>query len=291
MDPGWSQLDNERGAARDIVRAAIQGDQPFMMQVLRESGKRSAGWLLGRSVPGYRYHNCLFVLAHMRCGSTALANILCSRPDVSGYGEAHVRHDGPGALGRLAINQMRRGGWKPRANLLFDKILHSRHDEAAPPEFFDARAIFLVRRPGDAIRSIANLFAGREEYATPAQAAAYYLERLEALAALWERFPPERRIGLTHEALMRDPDAALAAISRRLDITPPLENRYVSLAASRRGGGGDPLVSGRHARIDPALSDPFRIDSPLDLPAEVCARLREAYEGLARAFLGDAPGS
>ena len=257
------------------------------MRMLRETGKRSAGWLIGRSVPGYRYRNCLFVLAHMRCGSTALANILCSRPEVSGYGEAHVRHDGRGALGRLALNQMRRGGWKPRAAHLFDKILHSRHDEAAPPEFFEARAIFLVRRPGDAIRSIASLFAGRDEYATPAAAAAYYIERLGALAALWHGFPPERRIGLTHEALLSDPDRALAAISARLGFAPPLENRYSSLAASRRGGGGDPLVSGRHARIEPALSAPFRADSPLELAPDVAEAAWEAYRRVCALF---APG-
>lgn len=258
-----------------------------MMQVLRESGKRSAGWLIGHSMPRYRYRNCLFVLAHMRCGSTALANILCSRPDVSGYGEAHVRHDGQGALGRLALNQMRRGGWKPRASHLFDKILHSRHDEAAPPDFFQARAIFLVRRPGDAIRSISSLFAGRREYATLAEAADYYVERVEALQTLWPRFPPERRIGLTHEALLTDPERALAAISARLGFSPPLENRYVSLSASRRGGGGDPLVSGRHARIEPALSIPFRADSRLELPEDVMARASDAYRGLAALFAHD----
>ncbi|HUD90534.1 MAG TPA: sulfotransferase family protein, partial [Sphingobium sp.] len=109
-----------------------------MIHALRETGKRTAGWLLSRSAPGLDYRNCLFVLAHMRCGSTALSNILCSRPDVSGYGESHVRHDGQGALGRLAMNQMRRGGWKPQAPILFDKILHSRHDWATPHEFFDA---------------------------------------------------------------------------------------------------------------------------------------------------------
>ncbi|SFF87004.1 hypothetical protein SAMN05518801_102335 [Novosphingobium sp. CF614] len=260
-----------------------------MIQVLRESGKRTAGWLLGHSMPRYRYRHCVFILAHMRCGSTALSNILCSRADVSGYGEAHVRHGGPSSPGQLALNQMRRGGWNPRAGCLFDKILHSRHDRDAPPEFFEARAIFVVRRPGDAIHSIVRLFAGldRGEYATQAEAGAYYVERLAALESLWHKFPARRRIGLTHEALVREPDRALAAISARLGFLPPLENRYVSLAASRRGGGGDPLVSGRHTRIDPALSGPARDDAPLDLPAGLADAARERYRRLAALFEDD----
>ncbi|MCJ2186817.1 sulfotransferase family protein [Novosphingobium beihaiensis] len=261
-----------------------------MIETLRETGKNTAGWLISRSRPGYRYRNCLFILAHMRCGSTALSNILCSRPDISGYGEAHIRYDGQGALGRLALNQMRRGGWKPQAAALFDKILHSRHDRAAPPGFFEARAVFVVRRPDEAIRSIVNLYAqlGRDEYRTQEEAAAYYIERLTALEGLWHRFPAHRRTGLTHEALVRDPDAALAAISARIGFDPPLENRYASMAASRRKGGGDPLQSGRYSRIEPALSRPA--GPALDLPEAAVRQANGLYQGLSALFAADRTG-
>ncbi|MCT2398906.1 sulfotransferase family protein [Novosphingobium mangrovi (ex Huang et al. 2023)] len=260
-----------------------------MKALLRDTGKRTAGWLLSRSVPRYRYRNCVFILAHMRCGSTALSNILCSRPDVSGYGEAHIRHDGETALGQLALNQMRRGGWKPQAPWLFDKILHSRHDDAVPPEFFDARAIFVVRRPGDAIGSIVRLFAGlkKNEYGTREEAAGYYVERLAMLEALWHGFPARRRIGLTHEALMGDPAHALECISERLGFVPPLKNIYTSPAASRRGGGGDPLVSGRHTRIDPALSGAPREDLRLELRADLLNEAQDRYRRLSNLFLED----
>lgn len=262
-----------------------------MLQNLRESGKRTAGWLLSRSVPRYRYRHCLFVLAHMRCGSTALSNVLCSRPEVSGYGEAHVGYHGAGSPGQLAVNQMRRGGWKPQARILFDKILHSRHDRDAPPDFFQARAIFVVRRPGDSIASIVRLFAGRDgnEYATPADAASYYVERLATLEHLWRRFPAERRIGLSHEALLADPDHALAAISLRLGFLPALENRYVSLAASRRGGGGDPWMSGRHTRIVAQRGRADHGDAPLDLPPVLAKEARERFARLAALFSADDP--
>lgn len=257
-----------------------------MMQTLRETGKRSAGWLLSRTSGHYSYSNCVFVLAHMRCGSTALSNILCSRSDVSGYGETHVRHDGKAALGRLALNQMRRDAWKPDADYLFDKVLHCRHDAAAPPEFFQSRAIFIIRRPDEAIRSIATLFArlGRRAYDTPQKAALYYAERLETLANLWQRFPASRRIGITHDFLLRDPDLALSRISRHLGFEPALENRYVSLAASRRAGGGDPTVSGLYCRIEPALQHPAAHLADTDLPPTLSHRVRTTHERMLHLF-------
>lgn len=253
---------------------------------LRETAKRAAGWTISRAMPRYRFANCLFILAHMRCGSTALANILCSRPDISGYGEAHIRYDGREALGRLAINQLRRGGWKPGARFLFDKVLHDRHDDAVPPEFFDSRAIFVIRRPEEAIRTIVTLFTrlGRDEYTTLEEAADYYAQRLAGLERLWLRYPKQRRIGLTHGVLMTDPEAALGRISDRLEIMPALENRYVSLAASRRGGGGDPLSSGLHARIVPNLGRGEEVAMPLDLSPPRLAAVNEGYDRLRALF-------
>lgn len=222
---------------------------------MRETLKEIAGRGIARANPQCRFDRCLFILAHMRCGSTALSNILCSRPDVSGYGECHIRYDSEQALGRLVLNQARAGGWKPRADVLFDKILHNRLDGSPPTTFFDARAIFLVRDPANTIRSICTLFATlpenrRAEYDAPDKAAAYYVKRLGWLRDAWQRFPPNRRFGLTHAELLADPEQALGGISARFAVTPPLKNHYRSLPASRRGGGGDPTRSGRLNRIE-----------------------------------------
>ncbi len=257
-----------------------------MITIAREGFKHTAGWLLAHSSSKYQFRNGIFILAHMRCGSTALSNILCSRSDICGYGEAHIRYDGRGALGRLALNQRRRGGWKAEAPFLFDKILHSRHDAAAPPDFFAARAIFMLREPEPAIRSICKLFEdlGRNQYRTHSEAAEYYIERVEALGRLWDRFPQDRRIGLTHSGLLHDPDAALAAISAQLGLNPPLENRYTSPEASRLGGGGDPMQSGRHSRIEPALLRPAKPIDQLDIPVGLAAVALQVFTDLRRRF-------
>jgi hypothetical protein len=187
----------------------------------------------------------------MRSGSTALSNILCGRPEISGYGEAHITYTSRSSLGALVVNQARRKEWRPQAPHLFDKILHSRYDARADAGFFQSRAIFVAREPVDAILSIRNLYAriGRGEYPTDAAAAAYYGERMLRLLSMWDHFPQQNRIGLTHQLLTTDPKGQLARISSFLRLNPPLENRYTSPRASMVGGGGDPLTAQRFSEI------------------------------------------
>ncbi|MEM1387903.1 MAG: sulfotransferase [Pseudomonadota bacterium] len=220
---------------------------------MKETLKKAIGGAVSRIAPQSDYSRCVFILAHMRCGSTALSNVFCSRPDFSGYGEAHIRYDDDTALGRLIVNQTLRRAWSPDATFLFDKILHNRYDMDAQPHFFAANAVFMARDPAEAIPSIRRLFKelGREhEYPTDEDAARYYIDRVECLCALWSQFRPDRRVGLLHSDLMRDVDGTLARLSKALNLKPMLENRYQSATASRRGGAGDPLESGAHVRIE-----------------------------------------
>jgi hypothetical protein len=236
-------------------------------------------WLatsMARVNPQCRYERALFIIGHMRCGSTALSNVLCSRDDVSGYGESHIRHWQPGALGWLVLKQWRRGQWKPRAGHLLDKILHSYFDVEAGPEFFTARAIFMVRSPAEAIPSIRKLYAaiGANQYRSDDEAASYYVSRLRTMLELWERFPPARRTGVSHDALTSDPDGELARIGRQLGLNPPLTNTYRRPRAIAEAGVGDPLSSHKFDRIVAAteattVSEQQRLDLTPERTAEV----------------------
>lgn len=213
--------------------------------------KQMAGSAIASLNPQCGFDKAVFIIGHMRCGSTALSNILCTRPDISGYGEAHIAYTGAGSLGVLTLNQLRRNAWKPGARHLFDKILHNRYDGDAPPEFFAARAIFVARNPDATVPSIRNLFEtlGSTEYRTNAQARTYYRERLTGMINLWNRFDPARRCAITYENLTAEPEAALARLTAFLGCAPPLTNHYVSHKASVARGAGDPLTSARHSAI------------------------------------------
>jgi hypothetical protein len=229
--------------------------------------KHLAGTGLGLA-PHARPTRALFLLGHMRCGSTALANVLCAHPEISGYGESHIDHGTPAAPGRLVLNQIGARRWKPSAHYLFDKILHDRLDEGVPPGFFGGRAVFLTRAPEPAIASILALFAalGSRAHPDPASAAAYYIRRLARLAVLWDGFAPGRRLALEHATLVAHPEASLARISRFLYLDPPLVNAYCGSPA--RPGAGDPLAAARSTAIAPRREEPL----PVALaPAELAA--------------------
>lgn len=213
--------------------------------------KQAASTLAGAILPQCSFESTIFVLGHMRCGSTALSQILCQHPTVSGYGEAHIRYDGRAALGTLALNQMRRGVFRRQAPRLFDKVLHDRYDETPDPDFYVAKAVFLFRTPRETIRSIRKLFAGQREYATDAEAADYYELRLTTLARHWDRFPAGSRVGLSYAELSTQPDVELARISKTLQLSPALENRYEPTRGTIAHGAGDPLSAHRFDRIVP----------------------------------------
>ncbi len=86
---------------------------------MKAVAKALAGGSVSRVLPQCRFETSLFLIGHMRCGSTALSAILCSRPDTSGYGEAHIAYTDRAALGVLALNQMRRGAWTGSATTLY----------------------------------------------------------------------------------------------------------------------------------------------------------------------------
>jgi hypothetical protein len=257
---------------------------------MREATKAMLGSVVGTVDPRCRFDRSVFILAHMRCGSTALSNILCSRPEISGYGEAHIAYRTPSDLGRLVVNQALRGAWNPRARFLFDKVLHSRHDATVPPDFFRSRAIFLCRGPDATIPSIRRLFTrlARADYGTDTAAAEYYVERVTRLCDLWQAFPPERRLGFTYETLTTETERCLRGVSVLLGLDPALENSYRSHAASIRGGGGDPMASGRLDRI---VAERRRPGDPTahDISCALRRRAQEAYSRLVELIGLDAP--
>jgi hypothetical protein len=243
----------------------------------------------GRVVAGFSpqcdFGHAVFVIGHMRCGSTALSNILVDRPEISGYGEAHIAYRSAADLGTLVLNQRRRGSWRASAPHLFDKILHSRYDAVAGAEFFGARAVFVARRPAATIGSIRTLFAalGSTEYDSDAACAAYLEERMATMLALWPRFQPARRLALTHAALIGDTERSLTAVSTLLGLTPPLRNAYAQRTAAQARGAGDPLAAHMHTRIEARPTTPG--PATLAVPAAVMARLDALYAeiaGLAR---------
>lgn len=246
--------------------------------------KSGAGWMMARANGQCRYDRMIVVMSHMRAASTALTNILGSHPDISGYGEAHVPYHSATAPGVLAIHQLRRKAWSPKARFLADKILHNALDDAVPDSFYNARAVFLLRRPEATIPSITRLFKhiGSVQFTNETDAAQYYLARILRLRQLWDRFPADQRIGLLSEDIWRDPDQAIGDVQSMLRLSPPLTNTYRSHKASTGHGSGDPLQSAAHSQIQ-AREVPTDLPDP-QIDAGLLMACRAAYADLSVAL-------
>lgn len=257
-----------------------------MLASARVLAKTVAGHI-AMAAPQARFERGVFVLSHMRAASTALTNVLCSHPMVSGYGETHVSYDTTYALGQVLVNLAIRRAYSPAAPYFSDKLLHNGLDSAVPNRFFDARGLFLARLPEPAIVSITRLASrkGMEDMQTAQAAALYYAKRLERLALLWDRFPAERRLGFKAEDLLLDPDRHVDEIGSWLKLTPKLENRYRPHASTQKGGGGDPTASALFTRIEP--SKPVQNDVPVDLDVSDALRRRchAAHDALTARFV------
>ena len=242
----------------------------------------------------YAPSRMIFVLGHMRCGSTALSNIFCSRADVTGFGEAQVSYRRPFAMRHLAWKFARRGVVKPGEVFGFDKVLHNYLDQGM--DYAGSRRVFLAREPAASFRSIRHMYEtihGRGP--TDPENADYYEGRMTALLALIDRAraePGARFAVLSHAALVGDADAALAHVSARLELDPPLENRYDYSPPDAHKGVGDPIFAGRQTSIvrkeagagesnrggNRGGADPVAADAAtLDLPPARIERMLDLY--------------
>jgi hypothetical protein len=100
--------------------------------------------------------------------------------------------------------------------------------------------------------------------------------RITRLMHHWNHFPPERRIGMLSENLMRDPEGALARLSQFLPVSHPLENRYVAEGPAARHGVGDPTRSQDLTRIEPADAD-VDLTQPVGVDRKLAAHCVQAY--------------
>ena len=234
--------------------------------------KRFVGYGISAALPQSEYARCVFLIGHMRCGSTALSNIICSHDAFSGYGEAHISYKDKSGPGQLIANQMRRGVYKLSSSYLYDKVLHNRLDIGAPEQFFLSKALLVTRHPSKTIPSILNLFdkINSSEYSTFEDAATYYIQRLDQMSNLYASFDKSNVHVLKYEDLVQHPEQHLERISGFLGLGEnPLRNFYSPNNLVKKSGVGDPLNAHKHHSIvaagAPIISDDWYNEENKDL--------------------------
>lgn len=212
----------------------------------------------------------VWVLSHLRSGSTLLCHLLNGHPEICGFGETFTVYRGEADFVELAA-RIGRALRRPRLPepYLLDKLLYGRL--LAAPGLLDhprVHRLFLIREPHGCLSSTSSrlVTADALEPGSPPYVAAllaHYRERLGELAAYAEGCAdPRRSLVLTHHQLLHDTGAVFAALERFLGVGTGFSEAYPVLRTTGRAGGDRSALirSGRlrrsYSRPPVALSGP-----------------------------------
>jgi hypothetical protein len=216
----------------------------------------------------------LFLLATMRSGSSLLSSILCSHPEILGYGETHVVYDGTDKMRELVTrvchaheghHEGHHEGQAP-ARYVLDKLLHDGLiRDPGVLDGIDLTCVFLLREPRRTIESLVHQLDS-----TLDDAFNYYRERLLNLERYARAFP--RSAFLTYEGLIEDPAGTLERLAGFIGLSSPLSPEYRLQPLHDRKGVGD-----RSGRLEAGriLSEAREIS--VDLPEDRVAEAEAAY--------------
>ncbi len=241
---------------------------------------RKIGFLLARATLrslGVRPMPAVFIMGHMRCGSTLLLHILLSNRECIGCGERNAEYRSTEDLDKLEIASRIAQRAPFRRGHAIDQINHDRftpnaellHDERV-------RCIFLIRDPQATVQSILNLTQTFYKAWTVERAVDYYVERLEKLAAHAEGVRREREtLALTYDSLVHDSAKALRLLEGFLGLSGELGERYtIQRFTGKRGDPSENIRVGRIMRE--------RVDRPVEIPTGELDRAWDAYRACAQ---------
>ena len=218
----------------------------------------------------------IFLLSHMRAFTSLAGHVLGSHPQINGYYEMHISYEDASALDRQ-LEVFRQGDvLKADSRYLFDKLLHN--DDVLKPErlgLADIKILVALAEPAHTIKSIVHLFRQKPDpdlYASPVEAAKYYVERVRAIAEFC-RTTDWPYTYFDAELLVRAPERLLPRLTDWLELESPLSERYEVFSQTGKARRGDSSERVRSGRIDRARTD----YSHVVIPEEVLRSAEEAY--------------
>ena len=218
----------------------------------------------------------IFLLSHMRAYTSLAGHILGSHPQINGYYEMHLIYEDDAALDRQLAAFQQGDVLKANSRYLFDKLLHN--DYVLNPGRLgsaDFKLLVALAEPAHTIRSIVHLFAQKPDpdlYASPEQAARYYVERVQALAGFCRTAGRDYHY-FDAELLQGAPERLLPRLSGWLELDSPLSERYAVFSQTGKVRRGDTSVRMQSGRIDRARMD----YSHIAIPEAALRAAREAY--------------
>lgn len=195
----------------------------------------------------YRY---VFILGHIRSGSTLLAHILANHADMIGAGETHIVYKTPADLQKLVLQT---------CDFLHRPILREKyvvdqinHDYVADEVLLSQRVhrcVILIREPDATLKSMAALKSMKHAPWQEAQGLKNYVSRLETLTR-YGMVLRERALAVEYDDLIDHSAETLARITEFLGLMSPLVANYATNRMTGRVAGiGDPSNNIKAGRV------------------------------------------
>ena len=232
----------------------------------------------------------LFVLGHMRSGSTLLCHLLCNSSEIVGFGETHNNYRRRSDLAKLLMSVRKYTGKNPMDyRYVLDKIVGAQHViNAAVLTDRRTRYVFLIREP---MASVASIVAMRRQFndESPDQSLEFAIEHYTGRLAQLEQFAhtiddPQRCLLVTHRQLLGETQAAFRALETFLGLNTRMREDYAIMPTTGQPGIGDPSPNIRLGKIDRSLPRkyvalPGKLQQHLDQCYVTCAeKLREMVQ-------------
>ncbi len=226
----------------------------------------------------------------MRAFTSLAGHILGSHPQINGYYEMHISYEDASALDKQLDVFLESDVFKENSRYLFDKLLHN--DYLLKPEqlgLANIKILISLLEPEHTIKSIVHLFAQKEIedlYASPVEAANYYIARVQALAD-FSRTASQPYYYFDAELLQCAPEKLLPKLSDWLELDSPLSERYQVFSHTGKAGKGDSSERIHSGRIDKTGID----YSHIAIPQDVLRAAQEVYQECRRQIIGSAADS
>jgi len=235
---------------------------------------RKRGFLRDRQI--------VFILSHMRAGSSVLTRVLSSHPEVCGVGELHRVYRTELDLDDLTIWLAWYAGSKLRqSRFVLDKLLHNRLlPDPALLTRANIKCIFLLREPESSIKSMVTRLSRRDVFGNPERAVEYYTARLARLADMVKYVEPENAVMLDYSALTHETESSLRLLREflglQLDLSPEYEVDE-ALGRWERSDGSEHILKGvlHRAQTNYGIELPADLlDAAMDSYAETTQEIR-----------------
>lgn len=190
----------------------------------------------------HKHDKYIFIVGHMRSGSTLLSHILISSKEVYGTGETNRVYHNIEDLKKLSLMNRVYDPTKIFSGKFFlDQINHNHMlPDIDSLSSFDIKFIFLYREPHDTITSILNLSRDfYEDKWSQQMAEDYYISRLDHMKNILKiQVQKSNFILLSYDELVNQSDQSLYGISQFLELENVLKSTYKRFAFT--GKRGDP---------------------------------------------------